>query len=638
MKKIYAIICLALGSGLLFGQSQRLILVEECTQASCPPCASQNPAFNALLSNNVSKVTSIKYQVSWPGVDPMNAQNPTDVATRVSYYSVTGVPDGNMDGTEIPNDCGAYVGAPACLSQSKIDAEYAITSPFSIALSHSLSTDYDSVFINCVITASSAFTSSGALKAHIVLVEKDIIFTTAPGTNGEKDFSNVMRKMYPSASGTTLSSSWTASQSFTITVSAAIPSYVYDLSQIAVVAFVQDDGNKSVKQAAYSAPQPIIDDAGISAITSVPTYLCTATSITPGVTIKNYGSNTVTSCTINYKVDNGTVSTLPWTGSLASGQTATVNLPSISITGNGTHTFYAYTSIPNSNTDYNTKNDTTKALTSGTSSTPVNEGFSPSTAAIASSWAINDPDGDGTWKKKTGSTGGFGWSSGCIYMPFYSLSNVGNYDEINSPAFSMSTVTSPQYLSFAVAYAQYDASAPENDQLDVYVSTDCGINWTNLYSKAGDNLKTASPSTPSFVPTASQWRKESIDLSSYVGQANVLLKFKGTTDYGNNLYIDDIQVTSSPTRIEETIQEHGFSVFPNPFTDEATIVFNLEQANHVSMEIYNLLGDKLFINDNGLLKEGKHTILFNSGDLSPGVYLLKLKTGNNIAINKIVIQ
>jgi len=77
-----------------FAQAQRLVLVEEFTQASCPPCASQNPGFNDLIDANPDKIRSIKYQESWPGVDPMNAQNPTQVATRTSYYGVNAVPWG----------------------------------------------------------------------------------------------------------------------------------------------------------------------------------------------------------------------------------------------------------------------------------------------------------------------------------------------------------------------------------------------------------------------------------------------------------------------------------------------------------------------------------------------------------------
>src|SRR3954466_13330791 len=111
MKKITLSLALALSAGFVFGQSQRLVLAEEFTQASCPPCASQNPAFNALLTSNASKITLIKYQTSWPGVDPMNAQNPGEVAARVTLYGVSGVPDSPMDGVEQTGS--SYTGAPA---------------------------------------------------------------------------------------------------------------------------------------------------------------------------------------------------------------------------------------------------------------------------------------------------------------------------------------------------------------------------------------------------------------------------------------------------------------------------------------------------------------------------------------------
>ena len=77
MKKIATLIgCLSLVASLHSkAQSQRLVLIEEFTNASCPPCAAQNPAFNILLSNNTVKAISIKYQTNWPGVELRKAGN-----------------------------------------------------------------------------------------------------------------------------------------------------------------------------------------------------------------------------------------------------------------------------------------------------------------------------------------------------------------------------------------------------------------------------------------------------------------------------------------------------------------------------------------------------------------------------------
>ena len=107
-----------------FAQSQRLVLVEAFSQASCGPCAAQNPALNAALTAaGTNKVVSVKYQTDWPGVDPMNAQNPAEVDTRVAYYNVTGVPSRRLDGNQ-----GTTVDA------TTIDNRYNTPSSFLISL------------------------------------------------------------------------------------------------------------------------------------------------------------------------------------------------------------------------------------------------------------------------------------------------------------------------------------------------------------------------------------------------------------------------------------------------------------------------------------------------------------------------
>lgn len=252
MKKLYIIIASGLIGFTANAQSQRMVLVEEFTQASCGPCAAANPALNTLLSNNVltAKAVSIKYQTSWPGVDPMNAQYPSAVAARVSYYSCQSVPYVIQDGVAVTG--ANYTGYPGNLTQTKINNEYAVPSPFTVNVSHYLDSDQDSIFITATVTASQAYTAGGYLRCHIVLVEKHIDFASAPGSNGETDFYMVARRMYPSQTGTSMPMSWTAGDDSTVNIKAALPSYIYDINQLAVVCFVQDNTTKAVMQAGYS--------------------------------------------------------------------------------------------------------------------------------------------------------------------------------------------------------------------------------------------------------------------------------------------------------------------------------------------------------------------------------------------------
>src|ERR1051325_3769445 len=96
--------------------------------------------------------------------------------------------------------------------------------------------------------------------------------------------------------------------------------------------------------------QPVVltnDDAAIITITTPNGNLCN-TTFTPVVVLKNWGANSLTSCTISYQVDANTPTTFNWTGNLASLATTNVTLSSMTTT-TGAHTFTAFTSLPNGN-------------------------------------------------------------------------------------------------------------------------------------------------------------------------------------------------------------------------------------------------------------------------------------------------
>ena len=169
------------------GQSQRMVLAEELTSATCPPCASQNPAFNALLAANTDIVTSIKYQMNWPtpNGDPMYLHNPVDNNARRAYYGVDAIPHAFLDG--------GFDNQPQFIYQSTLNAAAAIPSPLEIQLQHYVSPDQDSIYLTMLMEVTDDI--SGNLVAQNVVIEKEIHFSSPPGTTNEKDFYNVMKKM-----------------------------------------------------------------------------------------------------------------------------------------------------------------------------------------------------------------------------------------------------------------------------------------------------------------------------------------------------------------------------------------------------------------------------------------------------------
>jgi subtilisin family serine protease len=138
---------------------------------------------------------------------------------------------------------------------------------------------------------------------------------------------------------------------------------------------------------AYAAMQSVTpqveNDAGISTIVSPNGSIC-STSISPSVTLKNYGSNTLTSVTINYQIDGGPVLTYNWTGSLSSTNSTTVNIGSQSLSS-GAHTFNAYTSNPNGNSDPVAANNSS------------NSSFSIATNAITLTLTVDNYPEETSW-------------------------------------------------------------------------------------------------------------------------------------------------------------------------------------------------------------------------------------------------
>jgi hypothetical protein len=195
-----------------------------------------------------------------------------------------------------------------------------------------------------------------------------------------------------------------------------------------------------------------LNDSRISAIPSPFDEICT-TAFTPSVTIQNKGKNQLTSVTVNYQLDGGPVQTVSWTGTLNRLATANVTLPAQTVTV-GTHTFTAYTTMPNGQTDAVPANDSYTrnfvSLTNG--STTLTEGFQGSTYP-PTGWSEYWPNGDKVWYWEKISGVGAAGSSSCVRFDTYTDWNrVGRKYQLRTAMYDFSAATTPA-LSYDYAYA-----------------------------------------------------------------------------------------------------------------------------------------------------------------------------------------
>lgn len=225
---------------LVQAQAPRTVLLEWFTSTGCGPCTWQGPRMDSLHDNNpTSKLITLEYHGNYGNVDPMYFHNTTEPVSRFLYYNFTGYPSGAVDGNY-------YTGHPHNIKQTTIDNRAAVTSPFVINLTHKINTNGT---LDVSATAKAVQTYSASLKMHIVVVEKHII-TRKVEKNGESHWTNVMKKMLPNQNGTALPSSWAVNDSTTVNQSWTMQN-VYNVDELAVIAFIQNTTTKEILQAKF---------------------------------------------------------------------------------------------------------------------------------------------------------------------------------------------------------------------------------------------------------------------------------------------------------------------------------------------------------------------------------------------------
>lgn len=289
-------------------QNERVLLFECFTNTSCGPCAQQNPALDALINNNGDRIAAIKYHMSWPGPnDPMYLHNTADNDARRGVYNVSSVPHTVVDGIRFAN-------VPGSLNQNMVNNWLAIESPLELRLACELDEAAGIITVHVMGRATTAI--AGSCKLYVGIIEKEIHYNSAPGSNGERDFYSVMKKLLPSSGGAYIGE-MAEGDYFAYSFSWKWAN-VYNVDQLDAIAWVQNQNTREVYQACHSSQtlEPFFaNEAGVSNISNVKSVNCSGYA-EPKVLLSNFGSNPLTSAELEIWVFDELLKTVNWTGNL----------------------------------------------------------------------------------------------------------------------------------------------------------------------------------------------------------------------------------------------------------------------------------------------------------------------------------
>ncbi|NQU05188.1 MAG: T9SS type A sorting domain-containing protein, partial [Calditrichaeota bacterium] len=108
----------------------------------------------------------------------------------------------------------------------------------------------------------------------------------------------------------------------------------------------------------------------------------------------------------------------------------------------------------------------------------------------------------------------------------------------------------------------------------------------------------------------------------------------------------DIEVAVMLDVIGENVNERNnvilpelieLSAYPNPFNSTTTIKYNIPYPSNVSLQVYNLSGQRITTLFNGNQIAGFHSNILTATDLPSGLYFVKLNAGGQVFTRKLML-
>ena len=216
-------------------------------------------------------------------------------------------------------------------------------------------------------------------------------------------------------------------------------------------------------------------------------------------------------------------------------------------------------------------------------------------------------------------------ATNCVMIDHFSISQVGDEAELMTPKIDLTNAVSA-YLEFDYAYTKWGGSYEDGFRIDA--STDCWETYDTLFYAFGDDLITVPSTNDEWFPQdCADWAVDNfIDLLPYVGQ-NVAIRFVGINGWGNNFFMDNINVSGQLSGVDQL--DLPFSVYPNPNKGSFTISHELKDP------FIKILSPDGRIVWNANMTSQKQVVELN---VSPGVYLVHVNDGSKTYLEKITIH
>ncbi len=332
-------------------------------------------------------------------------------------------------------------------------------------------------------------------------------------------------------------------------------------------------------------------DIAISSISSPGKVVC-ETSISPAIMVKNNGEQPITSFSVAYTIDSLDL-LYNYTGdTIFSGKTVEVVFPQVEVS-TSTNFFSAQIfTLPGELSVSNNYREAYFETDQQTDFIPLREEFLMENIESTNWITLNEDNAIG-WETETAPNNNK--TNIAAFINLYNYEETQQLDWLISPTLDFTDITEAS-LFFKVSYA---SNADFNDQLYIMASENCGNSFDEILEVYSASDLASQESETFWAPENSgDWLDKSIDLSSLADKQNVRIAFMTVNNYGNNLYLDDIEFYTNAPDDVITVGKSSFVVYPNPSIDRRfQMAFNTSKRQIVQIQIMDMMGKVIFNGD-----------------------------------------
>ncbi len=203
---------------------------------------------------------------------------------------------------------------------------------------------------------------------------------------------------------------------------------------------------------------------------------------------------------------------------------------------------------------------------------------------------------------------------------------------------------SPKF-TFYCSYIQPNANKSET--LRVFISTDCGGTFNQIYERSGSALAytTSANYANNFVPSGkTQWKRHglaSLVSLGYGSAKNAIFRIDVQSDGGNPVYIDNVNMSQWYAGINTLDEEfYSLNVFPNPASSKATVIFDSKDVlGNSSIDLYDLTGRLVKNIYTGQISYGKNEFeICHPENEQFGMFMVKITTPKGIISRALIFS